>query len=80
MHLLGYSNESPVIVDAWETTTLIDLGAQVSSVSAKFCEDLTLQIQPLGWLLELEGTGGAAIPYLGFVEVNIQILGIRNYN
>ena len=24
--------------------------------------------------------GGAAIPYLGFVEVNLQILGIRNYN
>ena len=34
----------------------------------------------LGQLLELEGTGGAAIPYLGFVEVNLQILGIRRYN
>ena len=34
----------------------------------------------MGWLLELEGTGGAAIPYLGFVEVNLQILGIRGYN
>ena len=39
-----------------------------------------LQIKPLGQLLELEGTGGAAIPYLRFVEVNLQILGIRNYN
>ena len=39
-----------------------------------------LQIQPLGQLLELEGTGGAAIPCLRFVEVNHQILGIRNYN
>ena len=44
------------------------------------CKDLGLKIQPLGWLLELEGTGGAAIPYLGFVEVNLQILGIRGYN
>ena len=34
----------------------------------------------MGQLLELEGTGGAAIPYLAFVEVNLQILGIRNYN
>ena len=50
------------------------------SISAQFCKDLTLQIQPLGQLLELEGTGGAAIPYLGFVEVKLQILGIRNYN
>ena len=34
----------------------------------------------MGQLLELEGTGGAAIPYLRFVKVNLQILGIRNYN
>ena len=44
------------------------------------CKDLSLKIQPLGWLLELEGTGGAAIPYLRFVEVNLEILGIRGYN
>ena len=49
-------------------------------ISAQFCKDLTLQIQPLGWLLELEGTGGAAIPYLRFVEANLQILEIRNFN
>ena len=30
--------------------------------------------------MELEGTGDAAIPYLRFVEVNLQIPGIRNYN
>ena len=78
--LMGHSNEVPVIVDGQRMTTLIDLGAQVSSISSQFCEDLALQIQPLGWLLELEGTGGSAIPYLGFVEVNLQILGIKNYN
>ena len=49
-------------------------------ISAQLCEELGLKIQPLGQLLELEGTGGAAIPYLGFVEVNLQILGIRGYN
>ena len=63
-----------------ETTTLIDLGTQVLSASAKFCEDLVLHIQPLGQLLELEGTGGVAIPYLRLMEVNLQILGNRNYN
>ena len=78
--LVGHSNEAMVIVDRLETTALIDLGTQVSSVSAKFCDSLALHIQPLGQLLELEGAGGAAIPYLGFVEVNLQVLGIRNYN
>ena len=55
----------------------MDLGAQVSNISAQLCEELGLEIQPLGRLLELEGTGGAAIPYLRFVEVNLQIPGIR---
>ena len=63
-----------------KNTALVDSGAQVSTISALLCEELGLEIQPLGWLLELEGTGGAAIPYLGFVEVNLQILGIRRYN
>ena len=46
----------------------------------QLCENLDLKIQPLAQLLELEGTGGAAIPYLRFVEVNLQILGNRGYN
>ena len=74
-HLVGHANEVPVVVDGWEVTALIDLGAQVSNISAQLCEDLDLEIQPLGQLLELEGTGGAAIPYLRFVEVNLQIPG-----
>ena len=78
--LVGCSNEVPVVIDGQEVTALIDLGAQVSSISTQFCEDLALPIQPLGQLLELEGTGGAAIPCLGFVEGNLQIPGIRNYN
>ena len=78
--MVGCANEAPVVVDGCEVTALVDLGAQVSTISARFCEDLDLEIQPLGWLLELEGTGGAAIPYLGFVEVNLQIPGVRRYN
>ena len=50
-------------------TTLIDLGAQVSSISSRFCELLTLEVHPLHRLLELEGTGGSTIPYMGYVEV-----------
>ena len=50
------------------------------SISAQFSKELTLQIQPLGQLLELEGMGGAAIPHLRFVEVNLQISGIKSYN
>ena len=55
--LVGHSNKAPVVRDGLEVTALNDLGAQVSSVSTQFCEDLALQIQPLGQLLELVGTG-----------------------
>ena len=79
-HLVACSNEAPVIVDGQRMTALVDSGAQVSSINSWFCEDLLLQIQPLGQLLELEGTWGSAIPYLGFMEVNLQIPGINNYN
>ena len=67
-------------MDGLKVTAFMDSGAQVSNISARLCEELGLKIQPLGQLLELEGTGGAAIPYLTFVEVNLQILGIRRYN
>ena len=77
---MGWANEAPVVVDGHEVAALVDSGAQVSNISAQLCKDLGLEIQPFGQLLELEGTGGAAIPYLRFVEVNLQILGIRGYN
>ena len=79
-HLIWHSNKASVIIDGQEVAALIDLGAQVSSISAQLCEGLTLQIQPLGQLLELEGMGGAAIPYLRYVEVDLQIPGIKGYN
>ena len=78
--LVGHSNEAPVIVDRHGMTALIDSAVQVSSISSQFCKDLALQIQPLGWLLELQGTGSSAIWYLRFGEVNLQIPGIKNYN
>ena len=80
IHLVGCSNEAPVLIDRQETIALIDSSAHVSSVSSQFCKELALEIPPLGQSLELEGTGGSAIPYLGFVEVNLQIPGIQCYN
>ena len=61
---MGHANEVPVVVDGLEVVALVNLGAQVSNISAQLCKDLGLKIQPLGQLLEIEGTGGAAIPYL----------------
>ena len=41
---------------------------------------MSLKVHCLYRLLEVEGTGSSAIPYLGYVEVNLQIPGIRGNN
>ena len=41
---------------------------------------MTLKVHPLDRLLEQDGTGGSAIPYLGYIEVKLHIPGIRVYN
>ena len=61
----------------WEVMMFTDSGMQVSSISWGFCEQMAIKDHPLDKLLKLEGTGGSAIPYLGYVEVNLQISGIR---
>ena len=54
MQLVGHANEAPVVMDGHEVAALVDLGAQVLNISAQLCEELGLEIQPLGWLLEQE--------------------------
>ena len=79
-HLVRQSNEAPVLVDGQNAIALIDSGAHVSSITSGFSDLLALEVHPLGRLLELEGTGGSVIPYLGYLEVNLQIWGIKSYN
>ena len=73
--LVGCANEAPVVMDGCEVTALVDSGAQVSTISAKFCEELDLEIQPLGWLLELEGTGVQPSPTSGLWRLTSRFLG-----
>ena len=44
-----------------------------------FCKWMALKVYLLDRLLELEGTGGSAILYLGYVEVNLQMSGTKGY-
>ena len=59
---------------------LLDSGAQMSTITISQVKKMGLKIQNLESLLDIEGRGGIAIPYIGYVEVNLQIPEIRNYN
>ena len=41
---------------------------------------LSGKIQPLEHLVPIEGSGGATVPYLGYVEVRMCIPGIHSFD
>ena len=51
-----------------------------NSVGSGLCKHMALEVHPLGRMLELKGMGRVAIPYLGYIEVNLQIPSIRGYS
>ena len=79
-HLVGWSNEAPIIIDRQKVIALINLEAQVCHMSSGVCEQMALKVHPLDRLLKLEGTGRAAILHLRYVELNLQIPCIRGYS
>ena len=59
---------------------LIDSGAQISAISSSMQKALGVTLKGLEVLLEIEGSVGVDIPYLGYTEVNLQISEIKNFN
>ena len=78
--LIGKRNESNIIVEGGKYPALLDSGAQMSTITISQAKNLGLQIQELEGLLDIEGGGGIAIPYIGYVEVNLKIPEIQAYN
>ena len=78
--LIGRVNKAKVKIDGCEVTGLIDLGANISSILKSFAEKLGLPCRQLQQLLEIEGSRGIDVPYLGYTEVNFQVPGVKALN
>ena len=78
--MIGEPNEASVIVENQKVKGLIDSGAQVSSISDKFVEELNLEVKKLETLLDLEPTGGGQVPYDNYVEVRLQIPNMQAFD
>lgn len=74
-NLVGEPNECAVKVDGVSALSLLDSGSMVSTIGHSFWRKHfpAKPIRPIDDLLTLTGAGGDSIPYLGYVEVDIQL-------
>ena len=75
--LVGEANETTVLVEGQEARALIDCGSQLSAISLAWVKKLNLKPQQLQSLLQIEGSGGLEVPYLGYMETCLGILEIK---
>ena len=75
--LVGASHVMKIRIGGKECDGLIDTGSMITTVGEEFYrkELNSLEIKPLSTLLEIEGAGGQCVPYLGMIEVGMEIPG-----
>ena len=78
--LVGEANETTVLVEGQEAKALIDSGSKLSAISLAWVKKLNLKPQQLQSILQIEGSGGLEVPYLGYVETHLRILEIKAFD
>ena len=78
--ILGRANKTDVEIDGIINKALIDSGAMISMMRTDYCYECGYEIQLLEHLVPIEGSGGASVPYLGYVGVRMQIPGINSFD
>ena len=79
IRLLGRANKSEIEIDGKISKALRDSGAMIL-MTKEYCDEHGYEIQPLDQLVLIEGSGGTDVPYLDYIEVRMQILGISSYD
>ena len=78
--LVGEVNETTVLVEGQEARAHIDSSSHLSSISLVWVKKLNLKPQQLPYLLQIEGSGGLDVPYLGYVETHLRVPEIRAFD
>ena len=76
--ILGRANETDVEIDGIISKALIDSGTMILMMSKDYCYEHGYGVQLLEHLVPTKGSGGASVPYLGYVEVRMCIPGIHS--
>ena len=69
--LIGPNNKSETVIEGVKLITLIDSGAQCSSITLEMVKKLGLELKGLD-TLHLRGWGGDEVGYLGYTEWKYQ--------
>ena len=77
---MGRANESEIEIDGEISKALIGSDAMISMMNKEYCDEHEYEIQPLDWLVPIEGSGGEDVPYLGYNVVRMQIPGIKSFD
>ena len=80
VRLIGEANKAPAIVEGVPITSLVDSGACMSAMVKSFTEELQLEIKPLKTILDVEATGGGAVPYHGYVKCRLKLPQIKKFD
>ena len=67
-------------VEGQEARALIDSGSQLSAILLAWVNKLDLKSQQLWSTLQIEGSGGLEVHYLGYVETCLRIPEIKAFN
>ena len=78
--LIREVNESIVMVEGQEARALLDSGSQLSAISLEWVKKLKLKPQQLQSILQIEGSEGLEVPYLGYVEACLKIPEIKAFD
>ena len=80
LRLVGEVNETMVLVEGQEARAHIDSGSQLSAISLALVKKLNFRPQQLWSILQIEGSGGLEVPYLGYVETHLRKPKIRAFD
>ena len=70
-----------IFINGLPVTALLDIGSQVTHVSHDFCVANGIEINSLVKLVNIEGTGGDSIEYLGYAEASLSLpMGSHTFN
>ena len=67
-------------MEGQETRALLDSGSQLSAILWTWVERLKLEPKQLQSILQIEGSGGLEVPYLGYVETHLRIPKVKAFD